>query len=255
MSRRIAFFLLPGLLLLTFSGCAKTKVVYTGRYNGQPVKVLERETAGWFSVTNSITYFVQLGKEKRIPIGASNTDLYGAPYDAGIYKEVPHQFFENPITSQQTTPVGTPMVKPTMLYFNPATYSRAAYDAYADFFAHAWPAINKEINTGYPYINKQVIGTVWGAHDDFVQLFIGEEEGVPYYFDVQPSGFIQYHQGRGPAQSTGFQGSGLAATVEMPGRIIRIEYPDALSPEKLRRYKDKKGKSMEDYFTIGVGKK
>lgn len=247
--------LLP-FVLTSIIGCATTKESYRGSYNGQTVKIFVRNEKSLFASVNHVTYFVQLGKLRRIPIGAENIDLYGAPYDASIYKSVPHQFFENPVTNTETTPVGTPVVEPTMLYFDPAEYDRKTYDAYAAFFAQGWPAINKEFNKDYPYLDKQIIGTAYGRQRDFVQLFVGrEEEGKAYYFDIQPDGSIQYHSGAGPEESTGFQGSGLAGKVEMPGRIIRIEYPDMLSSEKLRRYKDKAGKSMEDYFTVVEGKK
>ena len=56
--------------------------------------------------------------------------------------------------------------------------------------------------------------------------------------------------GNGPAQSTGFQGSGLAATVEVPVRVIRIEYPEMWSREKLRRYKDKRGKAWKTILRL-----
>ena len=254
-SRLIFKVLFFPLLLVSLASCAKTKVVYRGTYKGQAVKIIQSETVGLFAVANSITYLVQLGKHNRIPIGPENVDFYGAPYDTTIYRGIPHQFFENTITNQQTTPVGNSMVVPSMLYFDPKKYNKETYEDYADFFAHAWPAINKEFNTNYPYIKKQIIGTVWGAQLDFVQLFVGQEEGRSYYFDVQPDGSIGYHEGGGPSQSTGIQGSGLAQAVEMPGHIIRIEYPEMLNREKLRRYKDKAGKSMEDYFSIVEGKK
>ena len=236
------------LVSFALTGCAKVRTSYKGTYQGQPVTVYSREVKG-FS-TNSITYEVQLGKLPRVKIDAHSTDLYGAPYSEDLFRNVPHQTIQNPVVRQEDTAT----IGETMLYFDPGRFDRAEYDAYADFFKNAWPAINVQINNDYPYLRDQVIGTVWGRQDDFVQYFSGKEADGAYYFDIQPDGTIQYHQGRGPEESTGFQGSGLAQKVEMPGNIIRIEDTTYFNRAKLRTYKDKMGKSIEDYFTVVEGK-
>ncbi len=244
--------LLP-LYALLLGSCATTKMVYETTYKGKPVKVYSREEKG--VSTNSITWQVQLGRLPRVKIDAHSTDLYGPPYSDDIYKGIPHQYIHNPITRQDTNPVGTPMVGETMLYFNPARFNRAEYDAYTDFFREMWPHINKEINKDYVYLRDQIIGTVYGEQDDFVEYFVGKEaDGKAYYFDIQPDGSILYHSGKGPEESTGFQGSGLAEKVEMPGKIIRITDTSSFNKMKLRGYKDKAGKRMEDYFTVVEGK-
>lgn len=237
------------LCALLFGSCATTRLSYETTCKGQPVKVYSREGKG-FS-TNSITYQVQLGNLTRVKIDAHSTDLYGPPYSDDIYKGVPHQYIHNPITRQDTSPVGTPIAGETMLYFDPARFSRKEYDAYANFFREMWPKINAEINNDYVYLRDQIIGTVYAKQDDFVQYFVGKEaDGKAYYFDIQPDGNILYHMGKGPEESTGFQGSGLTEKVEMPGKIIRIVDTSLFNKTKLRGYKDKNGKSMEDYFTV-----
>ncbi|RYD53377.1 MAG: hypothetical protein EOP52_04375 [Sphingobacteriales bacterium] len=243
--------LFPGrwicLLLLVASlltSCDQVRTSYTGTYKNQPVTVYSREVKG-FS-TNRITYEVQLGNLPRVKIDALSTDRAGAPYRTDLYRNVPHQWIHNPVTkAADTSVIGT-----TMLYFDPGQFSRAEYDAYAGFFQQAWPAINAQINNDYVYLHEQVIGTVYGRQDDFVQYFSGTEVDGPYYFDIQPDGAISYHKGAGPEESTGFQGSGLAQQVQMPGSIIRIEDTMYFNRAKLRRYKDKSGNSMEAYFRV-----
>lgn len=227
--------------------CKQTSVAYQGEYQGKEVLIKSIERKG-FS-TNSISYEVHYGDLKPLLLDAYTRDLYDRPYSSDVFGTAPHYFFDTAHTAYLNEIDFQRDITPTMLYISPKKFSREEFEAYADFFHHKWPEHVKETNKEWTYIKEHYVGAVYGEKEHFTLFFYGKENGEPYFFDITPDGLIQYHEGT-PKTQTGFQSSGLSNKVQMPGKIILLNDISTFNPEKLRSYKDKRGKSMEDYFTI-----
>lgn len=242
------------LILFTMSilgifGCSDRKVLETN-YQNEKVIVSLVEKKGFSS--NSVTYSVQLGKRKKVPLNYKTVDIYDRPYSNDIFANIPHRFFRDTPSYKNEIDFQRKMT-PTMLYVSPQQYSREDFEVYADFFEKKWPDIVAEINSDWTYIDKDVIGTAYGNREDFVQYFTGNYNEQDYYFEIQADGQVLFHQGV-PPENTGFENVGLANKVQMPGKRIVFLGTTFFSPEKLLLFKDKHGKSMADYFTIDTAK-
>lgn len=237
--------LLP-MFLLNLFGCSSGNNVLETIYNNEKVVVSAVEKKG-FS-TNSITYSVKLGNRKKLPLNYETVDIYDRPYSNDVFAKMPHFFFiDTPEYKNQID--FDRKVAPTMLYVSPQKYSKDEFEAYADFFKNKWPVIIDEINNGWIYIDKLIIGITYGNREDFTQYFTGTYNNQPYYFDISPDGQILFHNGV-PPNNTGFETVGIAHKVQMPGKRIVFTDTTVFTPELLKGFKDEKGKSMADYFSI-----
>ncbi|MBX3253571.1 MAG: hypothetical protein KF862_05465 [Chitinophagaceae bacterium] len=232
--------------IFNIPGCSNGHNILETDYKNEKVVVRSIEKKG-FS-TNSVTYSVKLSSRKKVPLNYETVDIYDRPYSNDIFANTQHYFFsdtpvyKNKIDFELNTP-------PTMLYLSPAKYSREDFEAYADFFKNKWPDIIAEINKDHTYINKLIIGIAYGKREDFVQYFTGVYNNDSYYFDISADGMILFHRGV-PPDNTGFESSGLASKMQMPGKRVLLLDTTVFTPEKLKDFKDKQGKSMADYFTI-----
>lgn len=238
----IITFSLPGLF-----SCKQSAVAYRGEYKGQEVLIKSLEQKG-FS-TNSIEYEIHYGNLKPLLLDGYTRDLYDRPYSAELFSTSAHYFFDTVHSSYKNEVDFQRNITPTMLYISPEKFSRDEFERYADFFRHKWPEYVKESNKDWDYIRELYVGIVYGEKESFTRFFYGKEAGIPYFFDIRPDGLIQYHAGT-PETETGFQGSGLSGKVQMPGKIILLKDTSLFNVEKLKTYKDEKGKGMEEYFTI-----
>ncbi|MBX2923164.1 MAG: hypothetical protein KF746_13275 [Chitinophagaceae bacterium] len=232
--------------ILSIFGCSDGRNVLETTYNNEKVILSSVERKG-FS-TNSITYSVKLGSRKKVPLNYETVDLYDRPYSNDIFADAQHYFFSDTPAYKNAIDFER-KISPTMLYLSPGKYSREDFEAYADFFKNKWPDIVAEINKEWTYLDKLIIGIAYGNREDFTRYFMGQHDNMPYYFDISVDGQVLFHRGT-PQDNTGFESSGLANKVQMPGKKILFRDTSVFTPGKLRDFKDKQGKSMEDYFSI-----
>lgn len=237
--------------LLGCFSCKHTSVSYKGNYKGEDVVIKSIERKG-FS-TNSIQREVHYGTRTPFLLDAYTSDVYDRPYSDDVFGEAPRYYFDTAHSTYQNEIDFQRDITPTMLYLSPETFSREDFEAYADFFRHKWPEYVQESNQAWKQIREHYVGIVYGNKASFTRVFYGTEQRKPYFFDITPDGLIEYHEGT-PETETGFQGSGLSNKVQMPGKVILLTDTTVFNLEKLRAYKDKEGKCMEDYFTIRTGK-
>ncbi len=237
------------LAIVIWSKCTNVKVSKESEYNGMKVLLTYKNVKGFSS--NQITYYIQLGKFPKIPIDAFTTDLYGAPYSERVFGDAPHHFFRKDSALYSAKIDFHKKFTPTMLYFDPVTYSKEHFDAYTDFFNNGWPDVVKEINKEYLTFTKDIVGVVYGKKEDFVQYFSGEYNSASHYFEIQAEGAIYFRKGV-PPDNSGFQGSGLLPKVQMPGYKIILADTSLFTPQTIKTFIDKEGKTMADYFTIEV---
>lgn len=235
--------------LLGLFSCKHTTVTYKGEYKGKEVIIKSIERKGFSS--NSIEYEVHYGDLKPFLLDAYTSDLYDRPYSDDLFGGAPRHYFDTAHSAYKNEIDFEREIRPTMLYMSPKKFSREDFEAYADFFEHKWAPYAKDTNKEWTYIREHYVGIVYGDKETFTRFFYGQEQGKPYYFDITPSGLIEYHEGT-PKTEVSCQGSGLSNKVQMPGKIILLTDTTTFNLDKLRSYKDDKGKSMEDYFTIQV---
>lgn len=226
-------------------GCSSTQSRPLDNYKGMPVQLITVSKRD-FS-TGSIVYGIKIGDHKAVMLDAHSMDLYDRPYSDDIFGNRPRVYADTNNEAYLNSINYDRDVNPSMLYINPEKYSRETFDIYADFFVHQWMAEEKQINKDFPYIKNHIIGVVYGARDDFIKRFYGSNNGIDYVFKISADGVIDYSRDE---ESLNYEGSGLAQKVEMPGKIIRIKDTLSFTEEKLKRYKDKAGKTMATYFTI-----
>ena len=235
-------------ILLLLLSCGKKETIYKGQYQNQLVTVSMKTTPSFSSKT--VDYYIQLGDLKPVIIDAHTIDLYGRPYSYSIFKRIPYRMIEHDTISYKNK-TGNTDIRTTMLYIDPKQHDINSYKAYAGFFTENWPQIQKELcQLSNIYFDINLIGVAYTKNKDLVQYFKGKKNGKPYYFDVTPDGVISFHEGTPEKSDFNLQGSGLAEKVEMPGKIIRINDTIFYNKSTLRQFKDRYGKSMEDYFTI-----
>ncbi|MDR6784343.1 hypothetical protein ABIE26_002268 [Pedobacter africanus] len=235
-------------MMLIVVGCEQKEPLYKGQYKGQAVTI-DIETNTTFT-SRQIDYFIKLGDLNPVSLNAHTVDLYGRPYSYTIFKNIPYHLI-GPDTITYKNRIDNEQISTTMLYIDPQQHDLKSYQAYADFFVKKWPKIEQELHQlKNIYFGTHLIGVVYARRDHFVRYFTGQSNGNPYYFEISPDGVINYQQGIPENNDLNLQNSGLAEKVEMPGEIIRITDTLSCSKDILRQFKDRHGKSMEDYFRI-----
>ncbi|MCC6289228.1 MAG: hypothetical protein IT249_15215 [Chitinophagaceae bacterium] len=240
--------IIAAMSILSIFGCSNSHNVYETIYKNEKIIVSSVEKKG--SSTNTVTYSVQLGNRKKILFNYETLDLHDRPYSNYIFQKAFHYFFTDTPAYKNEIDFDR-KVTPSMLYISPQKYSKEDFEAYADFLKNKWPEIITAINKDWIYFDQLIVGVVYGNREDFVQYFTGIYNGKPYYFDIHPDGEILFHEGT-PSSNTGFENIGLANKVQMPGKRIVFLNTAIFTPEKLKAFKDKNGKSMADYFTIEI---
>lgn len=232
--------------------CGNNETIYKGEYQNQPVTVNMKTTPNFSS--NTIDYSVQLGDLEPVTIDAHTIDLYGRPYSYSIFKNIPY-FMIEPDTITYKNKTGNNDIKVSMLYIDPEQHNTKSFTAYAGLFTEKWPQIQEKLRQ-LPNIrfDMNIIGVAYTKNTDLIQYFSGMKNGKPYYFDITPDGVISLHEGTREKNDFNLLGSGLAEKVKMPGKVINIIDSTFYNRSTLREFKDGYGKSMEDYFTIEMGR-
>jgi hypothetical protein len=231
-----------GLLYWLFTA-PSTSTIYTGTFKNDKVVVKEIIKPG---IVHSISHSIKLGNLKHIKIDYSSTDLRGIPYDDSIFTSVKHAFidkshaYENELTYDHFKDI-------TMLYISNDDFSEEEYLRYEAFFKEKWMSIQKELSTPPNNFPVMIVGIVYGDQQDFVQEFDGVYEKRKFTLEIRPDGEIILH----PTGNTGsMQSSGFNNKVQMPGRILRQRGNEIGYYPNYDTFKDKKGKTIKDYFTI-----
>ncbi|SHE68118.1 hypothetical protein [Pedobacter caeni] len=242
------YFIYSIIIITTFISCESKTDIYQGRYKNQQVTVGIKETRTF--VSGTVDYFIKLGDLKPVYIDAHTIDLNGRPYSYAIFKDIPYRLI-GPDTVTYKNRIENNDRRVTMLYVDPDQLDLKSYQAYADFFANGWPQVEQEMyKLKNIYFDTHLVGTAYVRREDLVQYFTGQSNGRPYFFDISADGAIAYHEGTPEKNEFNLESSGLAEKIEMPGKIIRIIDTLSCNESILRKFKDRHGKSMEDYFTI-----
>jgi hypothetical protein len=195
-------------------------------------------------VQHRLTYTIQLDNLPTIEVDAFSTDLGGAPYDDAIYHDAKRLYFDTLSHYKNERDEENNAVSSSMLYLNPKKFSEADFDEYADFFRSEWLKINNQ-SPKKMLLDRQLVGIVYGNSDDFTHVFTGVNDGENYCLEIKPDGVVSFHEEKG---ALGFTSSGLSVKVKMPERVL---YNVGNRPlEYYRKFKDKNGKTLEDFFTI-----
>lgn len=233
--------------LFSIFGCGTTTPLETGTFEGQPYQFSSTEYKG-FS-TNSIEERIKLGSLPAIDINAQTTD-WGPPYADDVYGSAPFVYTAAHRLPYSLDEQDTVNPTNTMLYLSPKRFSKAAFDQYARFMKREWPKLDAKYATqpglrSFPHL----IGLVYGSHDDFERVFTGKEEGEKRTLTVHIDGRVVLENG------VGIFYSGLSSNIQMPGKILYLDTDSngasgALTLPKLQTYRDTKGKTITDYFTV-----
>ena len=230
-------------------GCSSTSLLNDGHFDGQKYKLHSTEYVGF--TTNSFKWRFKLGRLPAVDINATTTE-WGVPYSDDIYGSAPFVYTTErrlPYTHEENY---TPVVTNTMLYLSPKRFSQSDFDQYVRFMKREWPSIDALYATetgsrSFPHI----IGLVYGRREDFEQVFKDSKasNGDPQHYTVYNDGRIVL------GTATGTTNSWLSPNVQMPGRLIEMyTYPGkpyyGVTLEKLKTYRDSKGKTIPDYFTV-----
>jgi hypothetical protein len=233
--------------LLALFGCAERHTIHTGTFEGEPYELVSVETKG-FS-TNSIHYELRSDLLPTLRIDPNTTD-WGPPYADDLYGTAPRTYLTtNPPPYRNTPGRGTPdsaMQHPaTMLYLQPGTFSHADFVLSGRLLKQEWPGIFKRLGHD-PYTRfPNIIGVVYGLHDQFRRVFIGQGSEAHKAVTIEADGRVRYGAADGSFEEFG----GLSEQVQMPGKRILLK-PGGLTLAQLRTYRDIAGKTLFDLFVL-----
>ncbi|HRP55539.1 hypothetical protein [Agriterribacter sp.] len=220
------------LLPFLFISCnTQTSMIYETTYNGQAVTVKNIIKKRLFSTKLSQT--IQWGKLKALDISEFTTNT-GMPYSDDIYGDAPRVYTDTPASG------GSNKIK-VMLYLPPREYSPEEFEQYAAFMRSGWQEIKDKIVLDQGYRVIDIGGIVYGNDIDFEQVFRNDDNKK---ITIKTNGDIFY------GDDNSVESVNLSATVQMPGKIIRILKGGALNRDNLRNYKNKSGKSPETCFSV-----
>ena len=235
--------------LLAMFSCGTTTTLEEGTFEEQAYTFKSTEYKGF--TTNSFEWRFKLGRLPTVEINALTTD-WGPPYSDDLYGSTPFVYTAEHRSPYTNVDDYSDVLTSTMLYLSPDRFSKSEFDQYVRFMKLEWPKIDTKHATqpglrSFPHI----IGLVYGEKTDFEKFFKGKkaDDGATYDYTIYIDGRIEL------GNTTGFIYSGLSQKVQMPGKIIYLyTFPESptsgITLEKLKTYKDKKGKTIPDYFTI-----
>jgi hypothetical protein len=217
-------------------------LIHEGQFKNK--KVIIKEILHKNLIQHRLTQTIKLGNLPTIEVDAFTTDLRGVPYDDAIYYNAKRLYFDTLTHYNNEVDEGIDVVSNTMLYLNPKKFSETDFNEYADFFKTEWLKINNQ-SPKKTLFDRQLVGIVYGNSDDFTHIFKGLNDGEMYCLEIKPDGVVSFHEEKG---ALGFTSSGLSVKVKMPERIL---YNVGHKPlDYYRSFKDKNGKTLEDFFTI-----
>ncbi len=221
------------LLAFLFISCnTHTDIIYETVYNGQKIRVKNVEKKGLFSTKFSQT--LRWGKRKALDISEFTTNT-GMPYSDDIYGNARRIYIDSLPTDNSTK-------TKVMLYLPPQKYSPQEFEQYAAFMRSGWQEIKDKVVLDQGYRTIDIGGIVYGNDADFEQIFRNEHNKT---ITIKTNGDIFY------GDDHSIESTNLSDRVAMPGKVIRIlKAGGVINKDNLRDYKERSGKSPEDYFVV-----
>lgn len=238
---------LAGLVAVaTLAACGATSVatLYQAQC-GDKTLLFQKVTKKGFDIIN---YTPQIVFGDKAPMKMVQDEISGLPYDEAVFGKAPFHRLDD---KQQTYPHGTYVLKKSLvvIYVDPATYSRAEFDAlHACLQTHA-AAITKAIGADKDFQPSQLAGMVYGRETDFVEVFKKTEKD---FYEVHPDGVVTHveHDADGIKDMTSYSAGGLS-NITSSGDIL-ITATKETSLAALQNYKDARGQSLPQRFKVKV---
>lgn len=220
------------------------KVIYKGEYKDKTVKVYEITHLGFSS--NTFTHTIKYDDLKPIPIDWSSTDNRGIPYDDSVFGTATPLYIDKSYKYNNDVNYDDNKGE-TLLYISNKDYSEKDYLLCEDFFKNNWLAVQKEIFKNYSGFPNHIIGIIHGDRQDFIKIFKGNFESDFFNLTITPDGEIILGK---ESNIMMLQNSGLSDKVQMPGKIILKKSNEVGYSPNYDTFKDKNGKTINDYFKI-----
>jgi hypothetical protein len=195
---------------------------------------------------NYESFNLNIEGQPTLKIDAHSTDINSVPYSLDVYNGGLHTFIDTTV-KYENKQMFDDTLNASMLYFDKKKFNEQEYKEYESFFKTEWQKVVAELKKTDRSIRNHIIGTVYGAKDDFVLTFSGLDNGVMFDLDITADGNVHYHE---TVQSLGFTGTGLSPRVQMPGKILYYKPNELRTSDFFRNLKHKNGKKLSDYFTI-----
>lgn len=227
---------------LTACGATSVTTLYRAQCGDQTL-LFQKVTKKGFDIIN---YTPQIAFGDQAPIKMVQEHISGLPYDAAVYGQAPFHRLDD---KQQTYQYGTHVLKKqrTVIYVDPAEYSRADFDAlHLCLQAHA-VAITNAIGADKDLQPSQLAGMVYGRETDFVEVFKKNEKD---FYEVHPDGVVTRveHDADGIKGMKSYSAGGLSNIT--PGGEILITDTKETSLTALQQYQDARGQSLPQRFTV-----
>ena len=255
---------MASLLAFLTGGCTPDKVLYQGTHNGLDFVVKAHETKVW--VGSRTDWVLKLEGHPELPIiitkrwgtpvtpdESVSTD-WGPPYTDAIYGKFDRMYLGNaPAYSNGGAELSDTVARQhdyTMLYMPPGC-DATDFAAYADLLKTEWDKVDKALtaddNTYFPHL----IGLVCSPRERFIQRFRTTKDGVQYVLRIDPDGYLNF----GPDDGSADWNHVRHSPVQMPGKEILVHTIYATEAQTwqlddFRNMNDRKGKSLNAYFTV-----
>ena len=168
------------------------------------------------------------------------------PYDQIVYGKAPFHLFDlKPHTYQYA---GNTLTKlQTVLYVDPKIYTQDEFETLADCLKTHSDDFSKAIDGEQNLQQFQIVGAVYGNHEDFVERFA---KNAKDWYEVEPDGST----GRTQLDALGIKGMrqesiGGISNVKS-GRSIEITDAKEASIAMLKAYKNADGKAFTERFHV-----
>ena len=197
---------------------------------------------------DTINYTPQTVFGDKAPIKMMEDGISGMPYDAAIYGKAPFHLLDD---KQQTYPHGSIVLKKqlTVIYVDPANYSRAEFDALHTCLKTHAAAITNAIGADKDFQPSQLAGMVYGRKADFTEVFKKNEKD---FYEIKPDGVITRVEldADGIKGMKAFSGGGVS-NLTASGEIF-ITDTTQTSLAALQQYQNADGESLPQRFKVSV---
>lgn len=243
--RRAVWLLMGPIVVAAISACNSTNVttLYQTQCDGKTL-VLQKVVKKTFENAYTSAQIVYAGKAPIVlDIGAMSNSL---PYEKSVYGKAPFHLFDVKPHSYQY--VGTTLRKlQTMVYVDPKIYSQEEFETLSGCLQMHSDDFSKAIDGEENLQQFQIVGAVYGNHEDFVERFT---KNAKDWYEVAPDGDTWRTQ----LDSMGIKGMksesiGGISNVKA-GRVIEITDAKEASLKTLQAYKNADGKALTERFNI-----
>ena len=243
--RRAVWLVIGPLVVAALSACNSTNVttLYQTQCAGKTLslKKVEKKTFEMIYYSAQIVW-----GDKASIVLAIGAMSHSRPYEKSVYGKAPfhlfdvkphtYKYFDNTLTKLQT-----------VVYVDPQVYTPAEFETLANCLKMHSDDFSKAIDGEQNLQQFQIVGAVYGNHDDFVERFT---KNAKDWYEVYPDG----HVGRVQLDAAGIKGMrqesiGGISNVN-PGRVIEITDAKEASIAMLKTYKNADGKALTERFHV-----